>query len=950
MIKQKQSGLILGLINVQSLNTGQDELTVSVERYKPDILALNETWLKDGQDICAPKIPGYHLKHNPRVCRTGGGVGFYVRRGVRARVIAHPPSPLEQMWLELTLPGIGLVAVGTAYRPEAVTTDDAMDALNETISSLGHCKHLFVLTDLNIDLLKPDLPKAVDLHSFLSQLSLEQMVREPTRITATSSTLLDLVITDSSELCKAIKVYHNNALSDHGMVVAEFTVKKPKEPKRFISTRSIARVNTDSFLLDLKSLPWHEVREGCGVNVMQTRFNALIVDLFNKHAPLKRVLVRPTPSPWLTDTVRKMMSLRNKALDRAHETKLESHWTYYKKFRNLVNDAIKKEKTAFFTFYVNRHNKNPMVLWKHLKRSALIGNHITCEIPQHLNHPEPINTFFINAPGDPHADKDLMTFYRTTKFGNGDFVINCCTAEQVRKIIRDIDTNAAGHDTLTAEMIRMTLSVTLPLITLIVNQSISSNVFPDDWKIGKIKPIPKGNTVEELKDLRPISILPVLSKVIERVVCTQLTEYLETQMILPNVQSGFRAGHGTETALAHVTDEILAESDEGNGTILVLLDFSRAFDCINTELLLSKMAYYGISASALAWFQSYLANRKQFVVVDDGEGNDIASRLQPISRGCPQGAILSPLLFVLYTADLRKRIKHCKVHLYADDTQLYFSFKPGNVDDAVAKINEDLDIIHTWARQNALVLNPNKSKFLVMGTAHQSHSIILNNPILKIDNQRVEMVYIARNLGLTLDSQLRYEEHINSKIRNAFYRLKVLYKIRQFLTEEVRKVLTESLVLSLFNYCDTVYGPRLFVKSERAIQRVQNACARFCFDVPKRAHITPYLNEKNILKMHGRRKLHLACLIQKVVHREIPVYLYEKFKWSGATKQRSARLRYFNSIIGFTHKTVGFRGSFRFAAAKIWNDLPPPLRRKMSNTTFKEKVRSLFFRTQLLQG
>lgn len=190
----------------------------------------------------------------------------------------------------------------------------------------------------------------------------------------------------------------------------------------------------------------------------------------------------------------------------------------------------------------------------------------------------------------------------------------------------------------------MTLPFTLNIITSIVNASIETHVFPDDWKLARVKPIPKSSTVHEFKDLRPISILPVLSKVVERVVHRQLLVHVESENIIPVIQSGFRGGHGTETALAHVTDEIITASDSGLGSILVLLDFSRAFDCINQELLLEKLRHYGLSEGACSWFQSYLHDRMQYVEVEDGGGLFTKSDCRPVTRGCPQGSILSPLL------------------------------------------------------------------------------------------------------------------------------------------------------------------------------------------------------------------------------------------------------------------------------------------------------------------
>lgn len=927
---------------------------MSIDRHKPDILALNETWLKEGQDLCAPKVPGYVLKLSPRPGgRKGGGVGFYIRRGLNARVREHPDSALEQLWLEVRPRGMGRIAVGTAYRPDSssktrVPTGVAIDALSESISSFGECSLVCVMTDFNVDLLKPSLTPAPEVLTFFQQQNLTNLVNEPTRVVENSATLLDLIITDNPQLFRNLSVHHNPSLSDHAMVLVDLAIKIPKEPPQYVWTRVLSKIDEKNFLQDLKEQPWSEILKYDDVEIMTSHFNDLLTCIFDKHSPLKRIRINQRPRPWLTDVVKHMMFLRDKAWSKALATKTERHRRYFKDLKNLVNSAIKSEKRAYFNFFVNNNLDNPKQMWKHLKQTAGVsGNAALPSIPKVLNDPEKINSFFLDVPGDARADNKLVEFFKENKFTESQFSIDNCSEEEVAKIINSINTNASGHDLISIGMIRMTLVVTLPIITRIINKSITSKKIPDTWKIAKVIPLPKGTTVEEFKDLRPISILPVLSKIVERVVYTQLSKYLEAENILPDMQSGFRGEHGTSTALAHVTDEIIQASDSGNGSILTLLDFSRAFDCINTELLLAKMSHYGLSKSTCEWFGSYLSNRSQFVQVTDDEGNQVNSSVKHVTRGCPQGSILSPLIFVLYTADLIGCITFCKVHLYADDTQVYFSFKPKDTSAAVEKINKDLDAISAWAQKNTLVLNPNKSKFMVLGTRHQCESIIQMNPCIEINQQSIERVTKARNLGLVLDSELRYVEHINNIIRSAFFRLKVLYRIRCYLTERVRILLTESLVLSLFNFCDVVYGPRLFAKTERAIQRVQNACARFCFDIPRRSHVSPFLNQKGILKMSARRKLHLACLFQRVVQSRRPKYLYTKFVWArDHCTYHHTRSKESHKIIMTRHNTEGYRGCFKYAASKIWNDLPPPLHEPMTNMTFKKHLRRIYFNIQ----
>ncbi|CAK1586423.1 unnamed protein product [Parnassius mnemosyne] len=259
---------------------------------------------------------------------------------------------------------------------------------------------------------------------------------------------------------------------------------------------------------------------------------------------------------------------------------------------------------------------------------------------------------------------------------------------------------AAGYDRVSLEMLRAGEGVVADLMYTLFNLCWElKRIFPDPWKLAKIKPIPKSPNVQEINNLRPISILPTLSKILERVVCSQLTRYLEDNHILPETQSGFRRGYGTETALLHVTDDITTASDKGKGSILVLLDFTRAFACINHDILLAKLSYYGVSEATCKWFYSFLSNRSQYVEINTDQGEVMQSSIRRTSRGTPQGSILSPILFILFTADISKVLKHSKIHLYADDTQIYHSFKPEQTENVVMKLNEDLSAILQWAKK-----------------------------------------------------------------------------------------------------------------------------------------------------------------------------------------------------------------------------------------------------------
>uniref|UniRef100_A0A2A4K4N4 Reverse transcriptase domain-containing protein n=1 Tax=Heliothis virescens TaxID=7102 RepID=A0A2A4K4N4_HELVI len=611
-VSDKINSQLIGLpgekfpIYVAEYQTPADDLHATIQSLKPDILALNETWLQEGAEKYAPSVSGYFLKHRARPGnRPGGGVGFYVRRGIRVNVRPHPDSTLEQLWLEVTLPGYK-VAVGTAYR---------------------------------------------------------------------------------------------------------------------------------------------------------------------------RIKISKAPTPWITEVIKIMMLHRDEALVRAHKTKTPSHMDYYRQLKNLVTSSVRNERKAYFTYYVNNNAKKPKEMWKHLKSTSTFSDPCEPFIPNDLNNPDEINKFFLDLPGNEEPDLETLNYFKNTVINKNQFDLEKTTCKEVLDILNSIKTKAYGHDLINSEMIQLTLPTALHTIVAIINKSIETKVFPDSWKIALVKPIPKTKNINELKDLRPISILPVLSKVIERVIEKQLTLYVEANNILPQHQSGFRAGHGTATALAHVTNDILSESDAGRCSMLVLLDFSRAFDCLNRELLLAKLTHYGISSDTCKWFRSYLTNRYQQVVTEDDKGNIMKSESMLVERGVPQGSIMSPILFIIFTADLPGTLQHSKVHMYADDTQIYKSFKPMETRQAIVDISKEVEQVLNWSQKNTLVLNASKTKYMFLGTRSQIKAAVNMCDPLLVNGVVLERVKVARNLGLIMDEELRFAEHINGRIQNAFYRLKVLYGI-----------------------------------------------------------------------------------------------------------------------------------------------------------------------------
>lgn len=919
--------LKVGLFNAGSLGTRHEEFVVAIEKSAVDIMAINETWLRSGEDGKAPVVDGYRLRHKPRPAAVrggrGGGVGFYIKRGINVRACPHPPAAsVEQMWLSVKVKS-QLVIVGTAYRPPWLDVNVFLDALTQSVASFASYDYIALFGDFNINLLSPLDNKTKLLQIFLNSFNLTQLVQDPTHFTQHSQTLIDLVCTDMK--ARSVTVKHIPELGNHAIISVEFCIRAEKLKPHFIKYRPLTNIILELFNKDLRQIDWQCFDHLDNVNDMVKYYNTHILEIFNIHSPKKTLYIKSNSYPWITDTVRDMMYIRDSYHKQYFLSKSDSHKQSYKEMKHVVINAMHQEKKVYLNSHINQNISNPKKLWKNLKSTILPNSKNNFEIPSFCNNPNVINSHFLNVPGNDYVPISNLTYFEYHRFNASEFQLKAVSEDIVANIIRGLSSNAEGIDQITLQMITLTLPDTLSFITKLVNLSITSSTFPDLWKVSLIKPIPKKPNITSIKDLRPISILPCLSKILEKIVCYQMIKYLEAEGILPQVQSGFRKKHSTATALLDVVDNILAAQDRGMGTVLVLLDFSRAFDSINIPLLLAKMSYYGFSASTVKWFHSYLYLRSQIVEVTGLDGKTASSSRIYNLRGVPQGSILGPILFILYSADIITCIKNCQYHIYADDLQLYLHFHPEETDQAVRNVNDDLDRLAIWSEDNCMVLNPTKSKYMVMGSKKQVADIHHRIPQVSILNEPIECVTEARNLGLIMDSQLHFEHHVQEAVRNCLYKLKVLYRVRPYLSVDLRLTLCESLILSKLNYADVVYGPCLLSRTERLIQRVQNACARFCFQVPARAHVTPFLNQANLIKMSARRQLHFATLLFGVIRNQQPEYLFKKLIWAQETRRYEARSSVF-VLQTPRHRSASFRGSFRFAASRCWNVIPPPMR------------------------
>ena len=914
---------------------------------KCTIICLSETWLNPSIPDTNIELPGYDLYRRDR--NDGyGGVAIYVSKTLSSSELTNMRSSVvENIWLCTNVNNMKML-VAVFYRPPNADSTHAQrfieDFQNQLQLAYSICpKGVFISGDFNdrrydwsSDHANSDLKNMF--FDLLKVNNLHQVIQSPTHFSGRSrATVLDLFITDMPNLITGISVDSPIGLCHHCPLYITLNIKHDHKKSYSRKIWLFDKANFDHLNDYILDLPWYDILdENDDVNVNVENFYKIFIDVCSYFIPNKTVQIRPHDKPWMTGHIRRLLRKRNRYHKQYRRTQSVRYLELWRNSRKVVKSEIKKQKAQYFVNINEKlsDSKTPNKLFWKLTKSLLgfsKANEIPClkddagncfttplEKAEHLAH-----YFASQNRISPNSIPILPPLYFVTEARLSRIEIK---PEVVYKILASLDGNkACGPDGIGNKFLKVcALSLAQPL-SAIFQKSLDDGVFPTVWKDANLSALFKAKEKYIRSNYRPISLLSCMSKCLERCVFVELYKYCMLNNLLTWKNSGFKLLDSTVLQLISLVHKMYENLDKGRNISIIFLDVSKAFDRVWHHGLIFKLKAFGIWGPLLQWFESYLSNRRQRVIID-GQ----CSTWYNTFAGVPQGSILGPLLFLIYMNDIVNYVT-CDIRLFADDTCIFDI--NDNADVSFSKLNSDLVSLQGWAKQWCISFNPSKTVYMHM---NRKTNMLPHAP-LYFNGTVLTYVDSHKHLGVFLDDKLNWERHITYIIDKVSNRLNAMRRVQFVLPRTCLETIYKCMVLPVVDYADVLY-PVLSKSQNSRLESVQRQAALICTKAYQRTPNILLLNELGWENLCVRRRYHALIIMYKIQNGITPEYL------SSICPPRRSNvvpyaLRNDSNLLTFFCKYVTYRRSFFPVAVTLWNELGDTVKSCFTLHAFKLKLK-----------
>lgn len=933
---RNKNKIIFGQLNVNSIRNKFVFLSEIINK-NADIFLVSETKLDESFPTMQFKIPNYSLPYRLDRDRHGGGLMLYVREGIPSKLIKKEQG-YEGLFVEIKIKKQNWLLC-CSYNPHVQNINAHLDQLQQSLDSLlGKYERFLLLGDLNCEIDKFNMP------DFCNSMNLSALIKIPTCYkNPNNPTCIDHMLTNLPGSFKSSYTIENSLSDFHKITLAILQTDFKKSDPKFIRYRCYSNFDENMFerkisrIVTLNSLEFTEKMEE-------------VMKVLNEQAPIKTKVVRGNNSPFMTKTLRKAIMYRSRLRNIYIKNRSALNEYNYKKQRNHCLALLRTTKRNYFESLDENRITDSKKFWKTVKpfftnkglaqeKIILVEEENIVKKDKELS--ETFNEYFgniiknLNLPIPPFDSssseenpvKNSILKYKNhqsiieikkNRNANPKFCFKPTTKEEIKKIIMNLSSHKAqANSDIPLKIVKQFSEVFSKFFSKSINDSFNTSQFPNILKSATITPIHKRNSKNDKSNYRPISILPLTSKIFERIYHNQLTEYFKD--IFNDHQCGFRKCFSTQITLLSLEElwKKCIDIKELFGALMI--DLSKAFDCMSHELLIAKMEAYGLDTPSLNLIADYLTHRKQRTKV----GNEF-SNWHCIKDGVPQGSILGPLLFNVYLCDLFYQIEDTEVANYADDTTPFTS--GSSWEEVKLKLNSVAERIFTWLSYNQMIGNPEKCQLI---TNMKNDALFIT-----VHNKDVFNSQQAKILGVTFDNRLTFEPHIKGLCQTAGQKISALARISSYMSIPKRKKLMNAFFKCQFNYC-----PLIWMFHSRSLEQKINNIHERCLRIVYSDNVSSF---QDLLEIDGAVSFHqraiqlLAIELYKVKNNEAISTVKNIFNLSNKsveTRQKS----FFRSrrVLSELHG----KSSLSFLGPKIWDAIPEDLKASRNLKIFKKKIK-----------